>query len=106
MLAEMGDKSFRLGNLSTDRYEDMMLSDSLLDSLEASVAESFPTCAECAFLPYCGSDPVYHYATQQDVIGNKALSGFCSRHMAVFRHLIARMEDQPRDRELMLRWIG
>jgi uncharacterized protein len=106
MLAEMGDKSFRLGNLSTDRYEDMMLSDSLLDSLEASVAESCPTCSQCAFLPYCGSDPVYHYATQQDVIGNKALSGFCSRHMAVFRHLIARMEDQPRDRELMLRWIG
>jgi uncharacterized protein len=106
MLAEMGDKSFRLGNLSTDRYEDMMLSDSLLDTLEASIAESCPTCAECAFLPYCGSDPVYHHATQHDIIGNKALSGFCSRHMGVFRHLIARMEDQPRDRDLMLRWIG
>jgi uncharacterized protein len=106
MLAEMGDKLFRLGNLQADQYDDMMLSDSLLDALEASIAESCPTCAECAFIPYCGSDPVYHYATQQDVIGNKALSGFCARHMAVFRHLIARMEDEPQDRDLMLGWIG
>jgi uncharacterized protein len=106
MLAEMGDKTFRLGNLLSDQYDDMMLGDSLLDPLESSIAESCPTCSDCAFIPYCGSDPVYHYATQQDVVGNKALSGFCSRHMAVFRHLIARMEDQPKDRNLMLGWVG
>jgi His-Xaa-Ser system radical SAM maturase HxsB len=106
MLAEMGDKSFRLGNLAKDQYEDMLLSDALLDPIEASVAESCPQCAECAFVPYCGSDPIYHYATQHDVVGNKALSGFCTRHMAVFRHIIRHMEDHPKDRDLMLRWIS
>jgi uncharacterized protein len=106
MLAEMGDKSFRLGNLRTDRYEDLLLSDEMLDPLEASVAESSPQCSECAFVPYCGSDPVYHYATQHDVVGNKALSGFCRRHMAVFRHIITQMEDEPKVRDLMLHWIG
>src|SRR6185503_14476064 len=60
MLAEMGDKSFRLGNVATDRYEDMLLSDQLLDPLQQSLAESAPLCADCAFVPYCGSDPVYH----------------------------------------------
>jgi radical SAM protein with 4Fe4S-binding SPASM domain len=105
MLAEMGDKLFRLGNLRTDTYEDILLSDSVLDPLEESVAESCPQCAECAFVPYCGSDPVYHYATQHDVVGNKALSAFCKRHMAIFRHIITQMEGEPKARDLMMRWI-
>ena len=33
MLAEMGDTSFRIGNLRADRYEDMLLSDAMLDPL-------------------------------------------------------------------------
>ena len=31
MLAEMGDKTFRLGNLHEDTYEEIMLSDALLE---------------------------------------------------------------------------
>jgi len=104
MLAEMGDKTFRLGNLAVDRYDDMMLSEKLLDPLEASVAESAPTCSECAFVPYCGSDPIFHHATQGDAVGNKALSGFCQRNMEVCRHLIRLMEDSPSDRDVLQRW--
>lgn len=104
MLAEMADDSFRLGALGKNSYEEMMLSDTLLDVLETGVAESSPMCSECAFVTYCGSDPVYHHATQRDSVGNKALSGYCARNMGVFRHLITLMEDSPRDREVLLRW--
>jgi uncharacterized protein len=82
----------------------MMLSTTLLDALEAGVAEGSPLCSECAFVPYCGADPVYHHATQRDLMGNKALSGYCARNMAIFRHLIALMEDSPSDRAILLRW--
>ena len=104
MLAEMGDKRFRLGNLTDDSYDDMMLSETLLSTLDASVAESSPTCSDCAFVSYCGSDPVYHYATQGDPVGNKSRSGFCHRNMSVFKHLILRMEDSEVDRDVFLRW--
>lgn len=104
MLAEMGNHSFRLGQLGVNSYEEMMLSTTLLDALEAGVAEGSPLCSECAFVPYCGADPVYHHATQRDMMGNKALSGYCSRNMAIFRHLIALMEDSPSDRAILLRW--
>jgi His-Xaa-Ser system radical SAM maturase HxsB len=104
MLAEMGDYSFRLGQLGANSYEEMMLSTTLLDALEAGVAEGSPLCSECAFVPYCGADPVYHHATQRDMMGNKALSGYCARNMAIFRHLIALMEDSPADRSILLRW--
>ena len=104
MLAEMGDKSFRLGNVLQDDHRSLMLSDALLDPLESTVAESVPMCSDCAFLPYCGTDPVYHHATQGDAVGNRMLSGFCHRNMGTFRHLIERMEDSRRDKEILMRW--
>ncbi len=105
MLAQMGDKTFRLGNLNTDTYEQMILSDALLDPLEESLTESVPMCQDCGFKPYCGSDPVYHYATQGDFVGHKVFSGFCKKNMGVLRHLITLMEDDPCSREILLNWV-
>ena len=104
MLAETGDRKFRLGNVN-DPYENVLGSDVLLDTLEETLAESAPICSDCAFLPYCGVDPIYHYETQKDVLGNKALSGFCLRNMETFRYLISKLEDSPQDREVLLRWV-
>jgi uncharacterized protein len=105
MLAEMGNKQFRLGNLSENSYEQIMLSDALLSPLEESITESVPGCQDCGFQPYCGSDPVYHSATQGDLIGNKAMSGFCRRNMAIFRHLISLMEDDPQTAAILRSWV-
>ncbi len=105
MLAESDDKSFRLGSLATESYDAILGSDVLLDALESSLAESAPMCSDCAFVPYCGADPVYHHQTQGDVVGNKSLSGFCHRNMEIFRHLILKMEDSPADRAILQSWI-
>lgn len=105
MLAEMGHKNFRLGNLHTDSYESVMLSDALLDPLEQTITESCPSCNDCGFQPYCGSDPVYHYATQGDVVGNKAYSGFCKKNMGILRHIFSLMEDDPAAKEILMKWI-
>jgi len=55
MLAEMGDRTFRLGTVH-DSYADIMLSDALLNPLTESITLSAPMCATCAFEPYCGAD--------------------------------------------------
>ncbi|MBL0001722.1 MAG: His-Xaa-Ser system radical SAM maturase HxsB [Sphingomonadales bacterium] len=104
MLAEMGDKSFRIGNVHADSYEEIFTSEALLGPLEASFAASAPMCSWCAFEPYCGADPVFHHATQGDVVGKKPLSAFCNRNMAIFRGLIERMTDNPKVREIFERW--
>lgn len=104
MLAEMGDKAFRLGNLQENDYEEIMLSDALLNPLEASFAGSAPMCAECAFEPFCGADPVYHYATQKDYVGRKPASDFCRRNMAIFRRLISLMRLDPETRGILQGW--
>jgi uncharacterized protein len=106
MLAEMGDETFRLGDLHSDGYEEIMLSEALLAPLEDSFAPSVPMCSDCAFEPYCGSDPVYHYATSGDFLGRKPESDFCRRNMAIFKHLLERYESDPRARKTFLRWAG
>ena len=106
MLAEMGDKKFRLGNLHQDSYESMMLSENLLDPIEESFSASAPMCNECAFEPFCGAEPVYHHATQGDFLGRKPESEFCSRNMAIFRYLITRMKNEPEVKAVFQRWVG
>jgi uncharacterized protein len=104
MLAEMGDKTFRLGNVHANSWEELMTSEALLDPLERSFAGSVPMCSECAFEPYCGADPVFHHATQGDVVGHKPTSRFCARNMAIFRRLITLMEEKE-TRRILLSWV-
>lgn len=106
MLAEMGDKTFCLGNVRTDGYRDILSSDQLLEALEQSFASSAPMCSECAFEPYCGAEPVYHHGTQGDFVGKKPLSDFCRRNMAISRHLISLMRKDATAREIFQRWAN
>lgn len=106
MLAEMQDHTFRLGNLLTDRYEDMILSDTLLNALEDSFTLSAPMCADCAYEPFCGADPVFHHATSRDVLGRKPESAFCQRNMSIFKHLIELMRQDPAARQIFMEWVN
>ena len=106
MLAEMGDKTFRLGNVHTDSWDDLLTSEALLAPLEESFAQSAPMCSDCAFEPFCGAEPVFHHATQGDPVGHKPSSAFCRRNMAIFRHLIVLMRTDPDARSIFLRWVN
>lgn len=106
MLAEMGDKTFRLGNAMTNSYEDIIFSDALLNPIEDSFTGSVPMCSECAFEPYCGAEPVFHHATQGDPVGHKPTSGFCTRNMEIFRHLIELMENSPEIERIFRSWVA
>jgi radical SAM protein with 4Fe4S-binding SPASM domain len=106
MLAEMGDTTFRLGNVHRDGYADIMLSEALLKPLEESFALSAPMCNDCAYEPYCGADPVFHYATSGDFVGRKPLSDFCRRNMTIFKLLLDRFENDDQARAVFLDWAA
>jgi His-Xaa-Ser system radical SAM maturase HxsB len=106
MLAEMGDTTFRLGNLQSNTYEEILLSDALLEPLEASFSASVPMCSDCAFEPYCGSDPVFHHATAGDYVGRKPQSAFHRRNHHIFKLLLDRYESDPKARQTFLAWAG
>ena len=106
MLAEMGDRTFELGDVAKDDYTSLILSDKLIGLVGSSLAQCSPECASCAFEPHCGSDPVYHHATQGDPVGIKPLSEFCTRQKSVLRLLIELLENSPEDAEILRGWVS
>jgi len=106
MLAEMGDTQFRMGSVH-DSLSKLRQSTAMKIVRDAGIAETLPGCADCAFVPYCGADPVFHVATQGDPIGHRPTSLFCERHMGLFHILFELLETQDPDvMRVFLSWIG
>jgi uncharacterized protein len=105
MLAEMDDRTFCLGNVHEQSFEQLFGGEIVQGLLESSCAETLPGCSECAFVPYCGADPVFHWATQGDPVGHRPTSAFCQKHMGVFRHLFELLKNGDEfTRRLLLSW--
>lgn len=106
MLKEMGDTSFKLGNVHKNSYKEIFTSDALLNALEDSFTLSAPMCSDCAFESYCGADPVFHHAMYGDYLGKKPESEFCKRMMSSIKHLISLMETDAEVKNIFLRWVN
>lgn len=105
MLAEMGDKTFRIGNVHENAWEEIVTAEPLLDALERSYTGSAPMCSQCAFEPFCGAEPVFHHATQGDIVGHKPTSLFCRRNLAIFRRLVSMLDAGGADADILRSWV-
>ena len=106
MLAEMGDRTFELGDLRTDDYRSLVLSDKLVGLIGNTLAQCAPQCSSCAFEPHCGAEPVYHHATQGDALGIKPLSEFCGRQKGVLQLLFEILEGDGEEAAVLRRWAN
>ncbi len=105
MLAENGDTTFRLGNVHRDSYQEIFGSALLRSIVRSSCIESLPGCADCAFQPYCGTDPVFNYATQQDIVGHRPTNDFHKKNYFIIKHLIRLYESDSVIRRIFWAWI-
>lgn len=105
MLAETGEKRFSLGRIDSSTLLSSISSDSFLDLIGSTMTESTPMCSDCGLQPYCGSDPILHFATQGDVVGNKASSDFCERNMEIMKFLFLLLQDEPESAKVLKSWI-
>jgi His-Xaa-Ser system radical SAM maturase HxsB len=104
MLAATGDATFRMGTVH-DSLSTLLASDAMRHLARGSVAEEQPGCRDCAFLPYCGADPVHHHAVQGNVAAERLSSDFCRRHRALFGMLFTLLEDgDASTRRTLTRW--
>jgi len=106
MLAEMGDTEFVLGDVFTNDYKSLVTSEKLINAIAVSLSQTAPECINCVYEPYCGSDPVYHHATQKDYLGIKPISNFCKRQKGVMGHLIEILNNDDADSEILKSWIS
>lgn len=106
MLAEMGDTTFKIGNVHQHSRRDLFRSEPFVNLMDAYCNQSLPGCSDCAFQSYCGSDPIFSYATQGDVIGNRATSAFCKRNMEVIKHIFGLLEEgDPTTMRIFWGWL-
>lgn len=106
MLYEMGDPAFRLGNVIQDTYEEIYFGAAMQSLATNGVAECLAGCQDCAFVPYCGADPVRHYATQHDAYGHRPSSSFCQKNKAIFEFLFDKLQSMDmNEEEIIWTWL-
>lgn len=67
MVAESGDRAFRLGDVFSSTYQDLMSTGTCRATCMASMTETIPGCCDCVYQPYCGVCPVINYAHESDI---------------------------------------
>jgi His-Xaa-Ser system radical SAM maturase HxsB len=103
MMAEMGNDDLRLGTID-ESYRELIMAKPFQEMLMATMTEGMPGCSDCAFQPWCGSDPSFHLRTQGDPVGHRPTSAFCQRQMAIFYHLIELLE-VPSSVKILRSWL-
>jgi len=105
MLGEMGDQTFRMGSVDNS-YAELFFGETMQTIAATGVAECLPMCADCAFVPWCGADPVRRYRTQGDPIGFRPTDPFCRKYMGAFRHLAFLLDKgDPEIERIFLSWL-
>lgn len=96
MLAEMGDKSLRLGKIGQPLAR-LLGSPVQRDLIRSSLGRHLPGCDECAYNAYCGPDPVNTVACFGDMQGPIPLTDHCRRHLWLFDYLFRRLDGADAD---------
>ncbi len=107
MLNEMGDARFRLGSVYEDSYETIYFGQAMQLLAATGVAECLAGCVDCAYVPYCGADPVRHYATQKDAYGNRVASEFCKKYSLIISYLFEILRNADAETEnIIWSWLN
>lgn len=104
MAAKTGDNRFALGNVNND-FDELLQSSAMQWLALGSVAETLPGCKDCAFVPFCGSDPVYHATVHGDPAADRRGSDFCEKHTHLFRRLFGKIKEaDPETMRTFITW--
>ena len=105
MLAQMNDFKFCIGSVENSWEE--MFQNPVLDEISDSGNNDFLAgCDSCAYNVYCGSDPVHHHATQNDMYGYRPSSSFCQRNMGVMDIIFNKIDQDSSLLEVFKNWAS
>ena len=90
MVSEMGDDSFRLGNVDNS-YDELMDSNICKVTCQASVLESLPSCCDCIYHAYCGVCPVVNLALNGSIYERVANSYRCKIYKGMLDAVFERL---------------
>jgi len=97
---------FKLGNVHTDTYKEIVSSEKSQQLLGASINDNYAICDACAYKPWCGLDPVVIHAEQGSIIPK--VSDW-SRHKLYefqFNYVFDKLLFDDSARDVFFDWLG
>ena len=104
MLAGMGNHAFKMGNVATATYQDLISSNACSVVCKYSILEGLPSCHQCVYQPYCGVCPVISYATFHDVTEKYPNHYRCAVYKGILDVLFELIQSEE-NRKIFLSWI-
>lgn len=96
MLAEMGDESFKLGNVFENNLKDLIKSPVCKTVAVSSCLEAIPGCEQCVYSPYCGVCPVCNYAQYGNLFAPNINSYRCRIYKGMLEILFKKIQQNDR----------
>lgn len=107
MVAEDGDQSFLLGNVTTHSYSDLVTCDVCRTTCAASITESVPGCCDCVYQPFCAVCPVVNYAVEKDLLPRSVKSYRCRINRGILDFLFGLLrEEDCVTMRILNSWVG
>lgn len=108
MLARMNDDTFKLGNVLNNSYEQIFVKNKKLENItKNSILLTSPSCSNCIYNVYCGSDPIRNYVESGNIIGHKPSSEFCKKNMLLINYIFELLkENDPQVMDVFWSWIS
>jgi len=94
MMSMMGEEGFKIGNVYKNTYKEIVTHPITRTICTASCLEGLAGCSDCAYLPYCGTCPIYNYFEQGNIFGQMPNNERCRMNMAILDYLFEKMRDK------------
>jgi uncharacterized protein len=104
MLHEMGDSTFMLGDVRSSRYRDIVGHPTVRAMSLASNLDQQPDCVNCAYQPYCGTQPEHNHKTLGTMFGRMRESSMCAVHKGIQDYLFERLARGGEAVDVLRRW--
>lgn len=101
--AGCNDEVFKLGNVMTCSYRELIDNPTVKALCFASCLSNLPRCSDCAYRPYCGVCPVYNYATEGNLF-SRTTNDRCSIQRSQLDYLFTTLRTPAR--QVYEAWVG
>lgn len=104
MLSEMGNDSFKLGNVHKNTYKELMQGDVCKAMCISSCIECLPYCKDCVYMPYCGTCPVINLAQDNNIFARNPKEYRCKIYGGILDILFEYIKDEE-VLKIFYKWI-
>jgi radical SAM protein with 4Fe4S-binding SPASM domain len=107
MVAEMGDPAFRIGDVFSSTYNDLIDSGICKAVCTSSCLESLPHCCDCVYQPFCGVCPVINYALNKDLFSKNYQNTRCKIYSGILDYIFCTLQSNNHEYvDVFERWIN